>query len=142
MSSSGSSPRSLLMSIADWKAKMISMQSIILLREALESYPKEPHFERSLKLVSDKRDLVNSIVARSRTHEERGQINEALADMEVLRTIYSQYPGLQFEVERLEKRRDQQARDAAKAGWVEQIDRQLGMGEYTRARSCKERRLN
>jgi len=104
-----------------------------LLREALESYPKEPHFERSLKLVSDKRDLVNSIVARSRAHEERGQINEALADMEVLRTIYSQYPGLQFEVERLEKRRDQQARDAAKAGWVEQIDRQLGMGEYTRA---------
>src|ERR1041385_3693821 len=86
-----------------------------LLREALSSYPKEPHFEKSLKLVSDKRDLVNSIVARSRTHEERGQINEALADMEVLRTIYSQYPGLQFEVERLEKRREQQSRDAAKA---------------------------
>ncbi|HEY2363236.1 MAG TPA: PEGA domain-containing protein, partial [Candidatus Angelobacter sp.] len=104
-----------------------------LLREALSSYPKEPHFERSLKLVSDKRDLVNSIVARSRTHEERGQINEALADMEVLRTIYSPYPGLQFEVERLEKRREQQSRDAAKAVWIEQIDRQLGVGEYTRA---------
>ena len=104
-----------------------------LLREALASYPKEPHFERSLKLVSDKRDLVGSIVARARAHEERGQINEALADMEVLRTIYSPYPGLQFEVERLEKRREQQSRDAAKAVWVEQIDRQLGMGEYTRA---------
>ncbi len=104
-----------------------------LLREALAEYPKEPHFEKSLKLVSDKRDLVSSIVVRARSHEERGQINEALADMEILRTIYSPYPGLQYEVERLEKRREQQARDTAKAGWVEQIDRQLGIGEYTRA---------
>ena len=49
-----------------------------LLRDALSSYPKEPHFEGSLKLVGDKRDLVNSIVARARTDESRGQINEAL----------------------------------------------------------------
>lgn len=106
---------------------------VSLLREALSSYPKEPHFESSLKLVTDKRDLVNSIVARARTHEERGQISEAVADMEILRTIYSPYPGLQFEIERLEKRREQQSRDSAKAAWVEQVDRRLGATEYERA---------
>ena len=51
--------------------------------------------------------------------------------MEVLRAIYSPYPGLQFEVERLEKRRGTRARDASKASWVEQIDRQLESGKYS-----------
>jgi serine/threonine protein kinase len=104
-----------------------------LLREALASYPGEAHFERSLRLVSEKRDLVNSIISRSRAHEERGQINEAIADLEILRTIYSPYPGLQFEIERLQKRRDQHVRDSAKARWVEQVDRQMENGNYVRA---------
>jgi serine/threonine protein kinase/cytochrome c-type biogenesis protein CcmH/NrfG len=104
-----------------------------LLREAIASYPGEPHFERSLRLVSEKRDLVNSIISRSRAHEERGQINEAISDLEILRTIYSPYPGLQFEIERLQKRRDQHVRDSAKARWVEQIDRQMEIGNYSRA---------
>lgn len=106
---------------------------VSLLREALASYPGEPHFERSLRLISDKRDLVNSIVARSRAHEQRGQIVEAINDLETLRTIYSPYPGLQFEVDRLQKRREKAARDSAKARWVEQVDRQLGTGNYTAA---------
>jgi len=104
-----------------------------LLREALASYQGEAHFERSLRIISDKRDLVNSIVARSRAHEEKGQINEALSDLEILRTIYSPYPGLQFEIERLQKRREQQARDSTKARWVEQVDRQLETGNYSRS---------
>jgi serine/threonine protein kinase/cytochrome c-type biogenesis protein CcmH/NrfG len=103
-----------------------------LLREALASYPGEAHFERSLRLISEKRDLVNSIVSRSRAHEERGQITEAISDLEILRSIYSPYPGLQFEIERLQKRREQQVRDSGKARWVEQIDRQLENGNYSR----------
>jgi len=104
-----------------------------LLREAVATYPGEAHFERSLRLMSDKRDLVNSILARARSHEQQGRINEALNDLETMRTIYSPYPGLQFEVERLQKRREQQAREEAKAGWIEQIDRQMEMGNYARA---------
>jgi len=106
---------------------------VSLLREALAKYPAEGHFERSLRLVTDKRDLVNSILLRSRGHEERGQISEALGDLEIVRTIYSPYPGLQFEIERLQKRREQQARDSARARWVEQVDRQLETGNYSRA---------
>jgi eukaryotic-like serine/threonine-protein kinase len=106
---------------------------VSLLREALASYPGEAHFERSLRLISDKRDLVNSIVARSRAHEERGQISEAVNDLETLRTIYSPYPGLQFEIDRLSKRREKIVRDSAKARWVEQVDRQLRVGNYAAA---------
>src|SRR5215469_7411289 len=106
---------------------------IHLLRDALAQCPGEVHFERALRIVSDKRDLVNSILARARAHEAESQFTEAIGDMEILRTIYAPYPGLQFEIERLQKRREQQSRDAAKASWVEQIDRQLGTGNYARA---------
>ena len=103
-----------------------------LLRESLLNHPGEEHFERSLRMVTDKRNLVNTILARARAHEEQGQISEALGDLEILRTIYSPYPGLQFEIERLQKRREQQSRDASKARWVEQVDRQLDLGSYPR----------
>ena len=67
-----------------------------ILKGALEAHPGEPHFERALRLVRDKRDLVNSIVNKARSYEERGQFNEALGQWETLQTIHKQYPGLGF----------------------------------------------
>jgi serine/threonine protein kinase len=104
-----------------------------ILREALHLHPGESHFERALRLVQDKRDLVNSIVARAHLHEEQGSYSDALNDWEILRTIYSQYPGLTFEVERLQKRRDQQIRIESKTRLVEQIDSCLHSSDYARA---------
>ncbi|MGB8582807.1 MAG: protein kinase [Candidatus Sulfotelmatobacter sp.] len=104
-----------------------------ILREALDLHPGEAHFERALRLVQDKRDLVNSIVARAHLHEEQAAYGDALNDWEILRTIYSQYPGLTFEVERLQKRRDQQARTESKARLVEQVDSCLHSSDYARA---------
>jgi serine/threonine-protein kinase len=112
-----------------------------LLREAVEAYPGEAHFERSLKLMIDKRDLVSSIVLRAQMHEERGQINEAISDFETLRSIYPAYQGLKFEIERLQRRREQQNRDAAKANWVRQIDRVREAGNHVRALELVERAL-
>jgi tetratricopeptide (TPR) repeat protein len=104
-----------------------------ILREALDLHPGESHFERALRLVQDKRDLVNSIVARAHLHEEQGAYGDALNDWEILRTIYNQYPGLTFEVERLQKRRDQQVRIESKTRLVEQIDICLHSSDYARA---------
>jgi eukaryotic-like serine/threonine-protein kinase len=104
-----------------------------IVKEALHLHPDETHFERALRLVKDKRDLVNSIVARAHHHEEEGAFGDALNDWEILRTIYSQYPGLKFEVERLQKRREQQSRIEAKTRLVEQIDACLHSSDYGRA---------
>jgi eukaryotic-like serine/threonine-protein kinase len=104
-----------------------------ILKEALDQHPDETHFERALRLVKDKRDLVNSIVARAHHHEEEGAFSDALNDWEILRTIYGQYPGLKFEVERLQKRREQQSRIEAKTRLVEQIDACLHSSDYARA---------
>jgi len=109
-----------------------------ILKEALQLHPDETHFQRALRLVKDKRDLVNSIVARAHHHEEEGAFGDALNDWEILRTIYSKYPGLKFEVERLQKRREQQARIEAKTRLVEQIDECLHSTDYARALSLLE----
>lgn len=104
-----------------------------ILEEVLNQYPGEPHFERALKLVRDKRDLVNSIISKARYFEERGQFNESLDQWQILRSIHERQPGLEFEIERLLKKRDQQARENAKAIWVQQTDRCLEAGDYERA---------
>ena len=104
-----------------------------ILRDALDLHPGESHFERAFRLVQDKRDLVNSIVARAHLHEEQGAYGDALNDWEILRTIYSQYPGLTFEVERLQKRREQQTRIESKTRLVEQVDSCLHSSDYARA---------
>jgi len=108
-------------------------KKVNILKEALEQNPGETHFERALRLVKDKRDLVNSIVARAHHHEEEGAFVDAINDWEILRTIYSQYPGLKFEVERLQKRREQQSRTESKTRVVEQIDACMHSSDYGRA---------
>jgi serine/threonine-protein kinase len=112
-----------------------------ILQEALKSYPGEHHFERAVRLVRDKRDLVNSIVAKAAFFEERGQFNEALDQWQILKSIHEKHPGLAFEIQRLAKRRDQQAHENAKSRWVEQTDKHLERGDYERATQTVESAL-
>jgi serine/threonine protein kinase/cytochrome c-type biogenesis protein CcmH/NrfG len=104
-----------------------------ILAEAAERFPTEQHFHQSLRLIRERRDLVNGIVGKARQHEERGQYADALGQWEILRSIYGQYPGLEFELQRLSRRRQERAREETKARWVEQIDQRLEAGDYARA---------
>lgn len=104
-----------------------------LLEEVSRQHPGESHFERALRTVKDKRDLVNSITGKARYFEERGQFNEALDQWQILRSIHEEYPGLGYEIQRLQKRRDQQAREDAQSNWVKKIDHHLEMGDYEQA---------
>jgi serine/threonine-protein kinase len=106
---------------------------ISILKQALAERPGEGHFERALQAAESKRDLVNGIVAKARAHEEKGQYPEALSQWEMLRSIYSIYPGLDYEVERVAKRREQQSRADAKRDWVRRVDQALAAGLYQEA---------
>ena len=114
---------------------------VAIVEEVLKLYPGESHFERALQLVRDKRDLVDSIVSKARYYEERNEFNEALDQWQILRSIHERHPGLAFEIERLGKKRDQQARENAKTMWVEQTDRCLEAGDYDGAARTIERAL-
>ncbi len=106
---------------------------VLLLEEALAKYPEESHFQRALQSVRQRRDHINSIVSKARNLEERGQYADAKAQWETLRTVYSQYPGLDFELDRLRKREEQQSKLDKKARTVAEIDRALRSGDYALA---------
>jgi serine/threonine-protein kinase len=93
-----------------------------VLREASERYPNEVQFAQQLKLIRERRDLVNSIVAKARQYEERGQLTEAINQWDILRNIHPQYPGIAFELEQCKKKRDRQTREEEHARLVEEID--------------------
>ncbi len=104
-----------------------------ILEEAVARHPGEAHFKQALQGVSSKRDLVNSIAAKARSLEDTVHFQEAISQWEILRSINPQFPGLDFEIERLNKRRQQQSRLDAKARWAERIDAALNAGDHPRA---------
>lgn len=103
------------------------------LEEALARYPNEPHFEELAGSLRKRRDLVDSIVAKARQCEEQGLPNEALVQWTTLQNIYPQYPGLDFELERVRTGCDLQREQETKLELVGKIDRLLQEGEYERA---------
>ena len=104
-----------------------------ILREACERYPNEAQFAQQLRVVRERRDLVNSIVAKARQFEEKGQYDEELGQWDMLRNIYPRYPGLTFELEECRKKRDQKAREEEKADRVEEIVNLMETRDFTKA---------
>lgn len=116
-------------------------RKVEILRRAQAQHPDEPHFERSLRIAIEKRDLVDSIVSKARNFEAQEQFAEALSQWEMLNTIYSRYPGLEYEIDRVKKRRELQNQQAARLRWVEQIERYLGFKDFKAALGVCERAL-
>jgi serine/threonine protein kinase len=96
-----------------------------LAKNASDQFPDEQMFAQALKLVRERRDLVNSIVSRARLYESQGQIPEAVNQWDMLRKIYPQHPGLEYEQDRLSRKQEDYLRDQARAGWVDKIQRAL-----------------
>jgi serine/threonine-protein kinase len=110
-------------------------RKVAILEEASQKYSSEPRFKDALQQVRSRRDLVDSITGRARTFEEGRQFSEALGLWEMLRGIYPKYPGLEIEIDRLRKRREQQLRAETKNHWVTQIDQAITIRNYAKAGS-------
>jgi len=107
-----------------------------ILREACERYPGETQFAQQLKVVRERRDLVNSVVAKARQLEERGQYSDALSQWDMLRNIHPQYPGLAFDLEQCKKERDRQQREEERSRAVDQVQRLVESRSLPKAIDC------
>jgi serine/threonine-protein kinase len=116
-------------------------RKVNIFKEACERYPSELQFQQSLKLTRERRDLVQSIVAKARHYEEKNLFTEAVGQWDILRNIYPKYPGIEVEVAQLMKRRDQQSKEESKARLIEEIDRALDGGDFARARDLSAKAL-
>jgi hypothetical protein len=112
-----------------------------ILREACERFPNEVQFAQQLKTVRERRGLVNSIVAKARQYEERGQYAEAISQWDILRNIHPQYPGIGIELEQCRKKRDRQARKEEEARLVDEIDALIESRAYAKAIECTDAAL-
>ncbi len=110
-------------------------RGVQLLEEALERYPQEPHFQELASSLRQRRDFVNSIVARARQCEEQNLMTEALSQWNTLRSVNPHYPGLEFEIERVQKRCEQYRLEDTRLGRVNQIDRLLQSSEFDKAQA-------
>jgi serine/threonine-protein kinase len=108
-------------------------RKVHIFKEACERYPNEQQFQQSLKLTRERRDLVNSIVAKARHYEEKSLFTEAIGQWDILLNIYPKYPGIEVETSQLVKRRAEQVKEEAKARLIEQIDQSLESGDFKRA---------
>jgi serine/threonine-protein kinase len=106
-----------------------------ILQDAANAHPDEPHFRSALKLIADRRDLVNAIATRARQYEDRGQFADAIGQFDILRNIYPLFPGLDAEMQRLTQRKEEQVQVESKAGWIEQVDGHLNSTEYDKAQA-------
>lgn len=104
-----------------------------ILREASERYPEEAQFAQQLKVVRERRDLVNSIVAKARQFDERGHYAEALSQWDILSNIHPRFPGLSFEREQCRTKRDLLATEEEKARLVEEIVGLIDTRAYQKA---------
>jgi eukaryotic-like serine/threonine-protein kinase len=104
-----------------------------ILKEAVKRFPGEQTFQHLLKLVKERRGLVNSIVVRARHYETQRQFIEASNQWEILRSIYKNYPGLDYEIQRLSKKQEEYLNNEAKARLFEKIDNALTSRDYTSA---------
>lgn len=91
-------------------------------KEAAERYPNESQFGQQLKLIRERRDLVNSIVAKARQYEERNQYAEAISQWDILRNIHPQHAAIAFELEQCRKKRDQQTQEEEHSRLIDEID--------------------
>ena len=105
-----------------------------ILREAVERFPDEEHFQRALRLARDKRDLVNSIVAKARRLEERSSSARRWRSGRSCARSTPSTRGWSSKWSGCASGADQQARADAKARWVERIDRHLEVGRVHSAR--------
>jgi serine/threonine-protein kinase len=108
-------------------------RKVAILAEASRRYPNEVHFRDGLESVTKRRDLILSIVQKARNFEDRGEYSDALSQWDILRAIYSNYPGIDLEIERVARRRDHQLISDAKARWVQQIDHALHANDFVHA---------
>ncbi|MBI4875654.1 MAG: protein kinase [Acidobacteria bacterium] len=108
-------------------------RKIAVLEQAARLDPKESYFEQALHLLAVKRAQVRDTVARAQLLEEMEQFADALQHWEALRAIYPQYSGLEREIERLARLRDQRQRELRRQRRLAGIRADLEAAAWQRA---------
>jgi predicted Ser/Thr protein kinase len=103
-----------------------------ILERALNQSPNETVLQHELEFTRNKLALIDSIVDQARAHEASGRWDLALEKWKSLLTVYAAHPGLQGEIDRAGRAREQALRDDAERE-AQPIEQALRIGELAAA---------
>ncbi len=107
----------------------VYQRELILLR-AQEEYPFETRYADELRHLQREKALAESLAAKARDLEKRGQVPEALAQWRQLRNLHATYPGLNEDISRCESIIDRAQRKVRAQHLLSQGESHLAAGEF------------
>src|SRR5579862_5218604 len=105
-----------------------------ILEEALVRYPDEPNLQRLSNTTHELWERVSALAGQAEGFETAKKYAEALEQWNGVLVAYRDYPGLESNISRVTRLRDQ-ARAAAKAAYAQELQDALGSSELDRARA-------
>ncbi len=108
-----------------------------LLDAAIAKYPEESYYSEQLGLVRDLQAEVATIAEAAQLAENAGDFDESVRQWARLRGLYPNFAGLEQQISRVTTARDQ-ARQAAKSRWREDIEAALRAADLDRAAATLE----
>ena len=109
-------------------------RKVNILDEALVRYPDEPGLQRLSNTTHELWERVSALVGQAEGFEAAKKYAAALEQWNGVSAAYRDYPGLESNISRVTRLRDE-ARAAAKAGWLQELQDALGSSELDRARA-------
>jgi serine/threonine protein kinase len=105
-------------------------QREIILQKAQEEYPFETRYPEELRHLDREKALIESLAAKARDFEKRGQTAEALVQWRQLRNIHGAYPGLAESIAGCESILDRQQRKVRAQRLLSQGEEHLTEGQF------------
>lgn len=104
-----------------------------IVQDALNRFNGEPQLTEMLRNVKGRRGLIGALVASAREAEEAGEYITALDNWEAIREFHPNFPGLNREMARVERRREEQIRTEKKSERIEEVERLVRLADYDNA---------
>ncbi|HEY3972372.1 MAG TPA: protein kinase [Candidatus Sulfotelmatobacter sp.] len=85
-----------------------------LAEAALRANPGNEEIKKRLVTVRSRKEQIAALAGKARALESSGEYTEAAKQLQSLRQLYSQYPGLESEIRRLERLEEQRVLDSVR----------------------------
>ena len=108
-------------------------RQVTLLQEASQKFPQESQISDLLRSAKAKRDLIITLCQDAKKAEESAEFGTAVERWKAVRRFHAGFPGVDAEIDRLERRRQEQARVVEKQCALEDINEALHDREFSQA---------
>jgi tetratricopeptide (TPR) repeat protein len=98
--------------------------------------PPPPIPQTSGSISQERQELVQSVLGKARFFEEQQRFAEAHDQLQIIKAVVPEHPGIDAEIDRIKSLRDGMARNAARDRYAGYIASAMAEGDYARAQQA------